>query len=113
MSDRMVDPDSRYLEWYVDELYAIKLMEVATERGVIVDKLLNAILEGFLLKLGKISRDEVGDSPVKVEVTLEPIRNDRPFFDALVVDRDANKRHKNLADKVSELELEDMDWGDV
>ncbi len=111
--DRMVDPDNRYLEWYVDELYAIKLMEVASEKGVIVDKLLNAILEGFLLKLGKISPGDMGDSPVKVEVTVEPIRNDKPFFEALLTDRDANKRNKSVADRVSELELEDMDWGDV
>ena len=110
---RLVDPENRFVELFVDELHWLKLTEVATEKGVVVDKLMGAIIEGVLVKLGKIERGEVGDSPIKLEVTLEPVREDKQFFDALVTERSTADRHKNLAKSVSDLDLEDMDWGDV
>lgn len=110
---RLVDPENRFVELFVDELHWLKLTEVAAEKGVIVDKLVGAVFEGVLVRLGKIERGEVGDSPIKVEVTLEPVREDKQFFDALVTERSTADRHKNIAQSVSELDLADMDWGDV
>lgn len=110
---RMIDPDRRFVELFLDELYWLKMTELAAEKGVIVDKLFNAVIEGFLFRVGKIQYDEVGDAPVKVEVTLEPIREDKPFFDSLVTIRDDNSRNKRIADTVSDLELDDMEWGEV
>ena len=111
--DRLIDPDQRYVELYVDELHWVKLAELAMERGVVVDKLIGAILEHFLVKLKKIQYEEVSDSILKVDVTLEPVRKDRPFFDALITDREASQRARNVSKTITDLDELEMDWGDL
>ena len=113
MSKREIDPTLRFAEVFVDELHWIKLTEIAAEKQTSVDKVWGAILEHSLVKLGKIKYEDHSDSIIKCEVTLEPVREDKQFFDALLVEREQRERDQYIASHIDEEEEADFDWGGV
>jgi hypothetical protein len=109
---RRIDPDFKYVDLFMDELHWIKLTELAREKSVTPDKLLGAILEHFLIRMKKIEPGQISESAVKADITLEPIREDKAFFEALETQRAHENRDRQKAETVIHpQELEEFDWG--
>ena len=113
MNERQIDPNMRFAQIFIDETHWLCLTALAKEKGVSPDFLLGVILEGCFVKLGKIEVDTPKESPLKVEVTLEPVREDKGFLDALTKDRDSLVRDRELAESVTPEDKAMIGWGNM
>ena len=109
MSERIIDPKLKNVSAYIDEYHWAALAELAAEKRVSTDFMLGVILEYSLLKLGKIEVSEPKENPLKVEITLEPVREDAVFLDALVTERTGLEADQKVADAILGGETS-FDW---
>ena len=100
MSFRKINPDQKYAQLFIDEVHWICLTSLAAQKEVSPDYLLGAILEACFKKLNMLDEHVKQDNPIKVELTLEPIREDRHFMDALLKERQLLDKERNMEERM-------------
>ena len=97
------------MELFIDEMHWLGLTSIAAKKGVAVDVVVGAVFEHFLTKLGEIVPEE-RDNPIRVDVQLEPVREDKQFFDALLEERGRLQDDRDIAATITEEDKFGFDW---
>lgn len=113
MTDRKINPALRCVDLYIDESHWLALLSLATKKSVAVDTLVGAILEHFLCKVGELKALAPRENPIKVDVQLEPIREDKQLYDDLLEEREMAKENKNIAGNITEEDTLKFNWHDL
>jgi len=109
---RKINPALRNVSLIMDETHWIALTSLAAKKNVVIDTLVGAVLEMFLIKVGELVIEE-RDNPLKVEVQLEPVRDDPDFYEALLEEREIKIRDQEIAESITDEDRFGFDWHGV
>ena len=110
MAERLIDPNLRFGQVFIDEVHWICLTSLAREKSISPDQLLGTILEHVFVKLGRIDLGEERVNPFKVEIQIEPIREDKSFLEALVTEREGLEEDRQQASLITAEDRAQLNW---
>jgi len=108
-NERQINPALRNVDLIIDEQHWLGLTALAAKKGVVIDTLVGAIFEHFLIKLEEIVPGE-RDNPVRADVQLEPVRDDKQFYNALLTERETMQEDRKIAATITDEDTYKFDW---